>query len=126
MKVKKIIYAILIAIWMITVFMLSNESSDESSGTSGNTIRAIINLIPSIRNMEVNEKEAIVKSLQPIVRKLAHFTIYTIGGILAFANINQYNIEMKKKIIFSIAFGFVYAITDETHQMLIPRQKRRD
>ena len=121
MKVRKIVFAVLFVIWMITVFMFSNESSDESSGTSGNTIRAIINLIPSIRQMEEVQKEQIIKELQPIARKLAHFTIYTIGGIFAFLNLNEYNIEDKKKIIFSILFGFIYAITDEIHQMFIPR-----
>ena len=126
MKVKKIVFAILLVTWMITVFMFSNESSEESSGTSGNTIRAIINIIPSIRNMETNEKEEIVKMLQPIARKLAHFTIYTIGGILAFLNVNEYNSLEKRKVIYCIIFGLVYAATDEMHQMLVPRKKRGD
>lgn len=121
MKVRKIIYAILLIIWMVTVFMFSNESREESSGTSGNTIRAIINMIPSIRQMNDTEKEEIVKMLQPYARKLAHFTIYTVGGILAFLNINEYDIDNKRKILISILFGFIYAITDEIHQMLIPR-----
>lgn len=108
---------------MATVFFLSNETSDESSGTSGKTIRAIINLIPSIRNMETTEKEEIVANLQPIARKLAHFTLYTIGGIILFLNFRLYGLSNNKKLTFSIVAGSLYAMTDEIHQMFTPRKE---
>lgn len=107
----------------MTVFFLSNEPSDASSGTSGKTIRAIINLIPSIRNMEATEKEEIVANLQPIARKLAHFTLYTIGGIILFLNFRLYGLSNNKKLTFSIVAGSLYAMTDEIHQMFIPRKE---
>ena len=105
--------------------MFSNEPSDDSSNTSGNTIRTIINLIPSVRNLENNEKEQIVENLQPYARKLAHFTLYAIGGTIAILNFYIYNLSDGRKITYSILFGFVYAITDEIHQIFIPRKSRR-
>ena len=106
---------------MGTVFIFSNEPSDDSSNTSGNTIRTIINLIPSIRNLENNEKEHIVEILQPYARKLAHFTLYAIGGTITFLNFKQHELSENKKAFFSILFGFLYSITDEMHQKFIPR-----
>ena len=123
LKVKRIIYAILLVLWMITVFWFSGQDADDSTDTSGNTIRAIINLIPSIREMEIAEKEKIVENLQPYARKLAHFTIYTIGGMILFANVNQYSLDDEKKIAISIILGSLYSITDEFHQMFISRKK---
>lgn len=110
----------LLIIWMITIFAFSHEPSSESSGTSGNTIRAILNLVPGFKQMEETEQQKLIEQLQPIVRKLAHFSIYTIGGILFSLNINEYTLTEKKKFIFSCLAGFVYSITDEIHQMFIP------
>ena len=104
------------------MFAFSNQTSDDSSGTSGNTIRALINIIPSIREMDNAEKEKLVKFLQPIARKIAHFTLYTIGGIVIILNFREYNILSKYTIMYSALFGFLYSISDEIHQIFIPRQ----
>ena len=126
MKSKKIIYAILLVLWMITTFWFSAQPSDESSGTSGNTIRAIINLIPSIREMDETEREKIVETLQPYARKIAHFISYTIGGILLFLNANQYYLSEDKKGLIAFIIGALYSITDEAHQILVPGRSRRN
>lgn len=118
-KYIKIIFGILVFIWMITVFSFSNQPAETSTNTSGNTIKAIINIFPNIRNLEENEKEQIISNLQPIVRKLAHFSIYTLGGILIYNFINTYDIDNKRKVIYSFIIGGVYAITDELHQLFI-------
>lgn len=120
MKLNKIIYGILVVIWMITVFMFSHQQSEESSATSGNTIRFIINNIPIVKNYTNEQKEQIIEIMQPIVRKLAHFTIYTIGGILIALFINEFNITDNKKIIFSCLSGCIYSISDEIHQLFVP------
>ena len=119
-KIIKIIFGILVITWMITVFTLSNEPANKSSNTSGNTIRAIINIFPNIRNMSEIEKEQIVSNLQPIARKLAHFSLYTVGGILIYSCINALNVNLNKKIIISFLIGGIYAISDEFHQLFIP------
>lgn len=119
-KYIKIIFGILVFIWMAIVFSFSNQPADTSTNTSGNTIRAIINIFPNIRNLEETEKEEIVDNLQPIIRKLAHFSIYTLGGILIYIFINTYDIKDKRKVIYSFIIGGVYAITDELHQLFIP------
>lgn len=118
MNKKKII--ILIVFWMIFVFMFSHQGSDKSSGTSGKTIGFIIDKLSITKNMSEIERQELIETLQPPVRKIAHFTIYTIGGILAFAYTNQYKISTKRKFVYSILFCFIYAITDEIHQIFIP------
>lgn len=118
-KYIKIIFGILVFIWMTIVFIFSNQPAKISTNTSGNTIKVIISIFPNIQNLEENEKEQIVSNLQPIVRKLAHFSIYTLGGILIYNFINTYDIENKRKMILSFIIGGVYAITDELHQLFI-------
>jgi hypothetical protein len=122
-KVKKIISIILVVLWMITVFYFSSEIGDDSSQTSGNTIRKIITFIN--KNMSEQKLEEIIELLQPFVRKLAHFTLYTIGGILIYNIMNQTNNSNKNKIIKSQLLGSIYAITDELHQYFVPGRSCR-
>ena len=116
---KKILYIFMVILWMALVFFFSHQQAKVSSATSGNTIRMIIDLFSNIRNIEENEKEQIVTKLQTIVRKLAHFSIYTLGGMLIYNFINTYDLDNKRKMIYSFIIGGFYAVTDEFHQLFI-------
>lgn len=122
MKIYKTVLLSFIIIWMVTIFIFSHQPSQVSSNTSGNTIRFIINYVPIVKDFNYMQKEEIVEILQPIIRKLAHLSIYVLGGLLLFAFIYTYNIEEKNKIGISALIGIVYAITDELHQLFIPRK----
>jgi len=71
--------------------------------------------------MQEEQKVEIIDFLQPIVRKLAHFTIYAIGGMLIILYFNEYNWNDTKKIMYSGALGCIYSILDEIHQIFVPR-----
>ena len=115
---KRIIYLSLILIWMITVFCFSNENAENSSNTSGKVVETIVEIF--YKGISEEEKIEKVEILQPIVRKGAHLTIYTIGGILLFLFCNTYDLVLKKKILYAIMIGGIYAIIDEIHQGFIP------
>lgn len=115
---RKIISIILVILWMIIVFWFSSQIGDDSQVTSGNTIRKIITFINN--NIDKLKLEEIIETLQPFTRKLAHFTLYTLGGILIFNMFSSFKLKNKEKIYFSILSGAVYAITDEVHQLFVP------
>lgn len=116
MEAKKIIYIILIIIWMITVFLFSNQAGEESGGTSGKVIKQILKIF----SKELTDEK--VQKLQLPIRKLAHFTIYAIGGALAILLLNEFNIPLIQKMIYSQLFISIYAMSDEFHQYFIPRK----
>ena len=122
MKKRRIIFGILIILWMITIFCFSAQVADDSTQTSGNTIRAIMKLFPSTRNLNIEEEEIIVSKMQPIIRKFAHLSMYTIGGVIIYNFAKTFNIVEKKKIVYSLLFGLGYAITDELHQCFVPNR----
>lgn len=105
MKNKKL-NIILVIIWMMFIFIMSSFNSNESSNQS-NFIVNILSNIFNISNIEI---------LSFIVRKLAHYTEYTILGILVYNLIYSYN----KKIYISIIICIIYATSDEIHQLFIP------
>ena len=78
-KIIKIIKIILIVIWMIVIFNFSNQGGTKSSGTSQKVTKVIVNIITADKKeTNINTMEKIEK----VIRKGAHYTIYTIGGFL--------------------------------------------
>ena len=105
---------------MVTIFCFSNEKSDKSTDTSGSAIKTVLSRFEQFNNLEQDDQQKLIENLQHPIRKLAHFTIYAIGGVLIFNFINTYEIENRKKIMFTILAGALYAVTDEIHQLFIP------
>ncbi len=112
----KIILIILIILWMVTVFLFSNQKGEISENTSGKFIKVLAKIF------EKNPSEKQIERMQLPIRKLAHFTIYALGGVLAILLLNQFEISFLQKIIYSQLIITIYAITDEFHQYFIPRK----
>lgn len=103
-------YALLIG-WMVFIFILSNETAGTSSGRSD----AVANIITN--SLHINIPQDLLTFL---TRKAAHIIAYFILGILAFNIIRAYNLNTKRAILFSILFAFLYAVSDEIHQLFVP------
>lgn len=118
----KIIKIILILVWMATVFIFSNQGGTKSSSTSRKVTETVVQAISS---KTVEENEPLIEKLDKVTRKLAHYTIYTIGGILIMNYAYTTDKTKKEKILYSIAFGAGYAVTDELHQFFVAGRSAR-
>lgn len=115
MKVVKICFLVL---WMALIFSFSNQKDVDSSKVSDGFIDRTVVKIYKIFNENITiekENEIIEKYTYPI-RKLAHYTLYFILGILSFLVVKDYSIN-KKLIIYSLLICFLYACSDEFHQL---------
>ena len=102
MRTKKIIKIIILVLWMLVIFLLSNQTGSESTSLSDKVICSIFNdCNPEIYSF--------------IVRKLAHFILYFILGIFTIIN---FKIN-KENMIYALLICIIYAFTDEIHQMFI-------
>lgn len=120
MKTKRTILLILIITLCTIIFCFSNQPADESSNTSGGFIKFIIEINPFTANLEETKKLELQENLQHIVRKGAHFSIYTVLGLLLMTFINTYNLRLSQKVLISFITGVTYAVTDEVHQYFVP------
>ena len=118
----KIIKVILIVIWMAVIFNFSNQGGTESSGTSTKVTKAIVDIVT--KDKEEPNKQ-VMDNIEKIVRKGAHYTIYTIGGFLIMNYTYSMEKSKKQKILGSLLFGAFYATTDEIHQFFIPGRSAR-
>lgn len=99
---------VLVAIWMIIIFLMSSFDATESTNQSNFIVNIITNIF-KIENIEL---------LSFIIRKLAHFTEYLILGFLTINMLNKNDIS--KKYLLSILICIIYAISDELHQSFVP------
>ena len=119
MNIRKVLSTVLVIIWMLTIFYFSHQQGTGSSSTSKKVTEAIVNILDIKKEMTEENKEEIVKIIEPIIRKLAHYTLYMLGGILIINCIDAYIKEDIKIIICSSLIGVIYAVSDELHQLFV-------
>ena len=120
-----ILRVILIVLLMCTfgiIFGFSNQNGKTSGSLSRKITEAITSKAKSIQEMEKSERELILKRIEGIIRKIAHFSIYAIVGILLVSLFSTYKIEEFDRIAYSLIIGVIYAITDEIHQAFTPER----
>ena len=111
---------ILVIIWMITVFCFSNQPGNTSGKTSSGVTTKVVETITKNKGKTENEKAEMIAKIDPIIRKIAHYSIYTLGGIIIMNYIKTYKLKEEREMLISIIIGTVYATTDEIHQYFVP------
>lgn len=99
---KKIISIVLVVVWMIVIFILSNEDASKSTDTT--------NFI--LRLLGINSNTFLFM----LIRKIAHFSEYLILGLLVYNMFNKFEIN---NYYFVILICIIYACLDEIHQLFI-------
>lgn len=100
------------------IFNFSAENGTQSSSTSHKVARAIVTLIN--KELSENEIEKKIDLIQPYIRKLAHFSVYMLLGVLVMLCACTFKGSNLLKFDISVIFNFLYACTDEFHQLFIP------
>ena len=109
---------LLLIIWMCVIFLFSNQPAKESGYLSNSIINKTIVKVYEVLNGELNDedRQIIIKKYSLPVRKLAHFTVYFILGLLSFSFFKDF---CNEAFICSLLLCFVYACTDEFHQYFV-------
>lgn len=120
---KNILRIILILLLLGTfyiIFGFSSQDGEKSGSLSRRITEKIATFIPQIQKENEIEKENIMNTMERIIRKMAHFSIYTVVGLLLMSLISTYNIKEKNRLIITLTTGIIYASSDEIHQSFVP------
>lgn len=114
---KKLNYKILfkylvVLLWMIVIFKFSADPAKISDGKSGLVIEMVTFL-----GMDINGIFGGLANF--IVRKAAHFTEYFILSLLLINALKE-NYNLNKSLKMAILITFLYACSDEFHQLFVP------
>lgn len=117
--IRKVIKIILVLLWMVMIFLLSNEEAVKSSKKSDGLIIKSVELFTG-KSLSDQEKEKVLKYLVFPVRKCAHLSLYLILGILVISLLREYMVINTKLVLLSLLICFLYACSDEIHQLFVP------
>lgn len=101
------------------IFNFSSQDSERSGSTSQKITEAITKNIKSIQELNKDDKARVIDEIENVIRKIAHFSIYALVGILLMALLNTYSINENNKIFYTIIIGLIYAMSDEFHQCFV-------
>lgn len=119
---KKILFTVLLLIHMCIIFNFSMQPAESSGNQSKNFTITVLNILPGINQKTYDEKVEIAENIDFYIRKCAHFSIYSLLGILAFAAFFCYDTikNSKYKYLYLMMFCLLYAVSDEIHQYFVP------
>ena len=122
-SIHAIIFAILVAIMCVIIFLFSSQNAEMSSLSSGCISDLILRILfPELSQMTPEEQFRVTDTVSTIIRKGAHFTEYAILAQLAFQLFLA--LPRPRKELTAAALGLVftviYAMTDEYHQSFVP------
>ena len=103
---RKLKYFIPSLILMMIIFSFSSQTGTESSGLSGN----IVQMIYQYTHIHIPEF---------IIRKGAHMSEYALLCLTFIYGFYKCEYSLKQVMIFSLCATFLYACSDEFHQLFI-------
>ncbi len=116
----RVVFAVLTIACMVTIFLFSGDNASASSNKSGKITKAAVEtLVKDYDEMSPEKQQSVLDKAEHIVRKLAHFSIYTLLGFLASFTVGRRRL-FSRKSLGVIVFCFLYACSDEIHQLFVP------
>lgn len=102
----------MLIIWASFIFFMSSMPGNVSTEQSDVVVKVI-------HDLGIDANGVFGETISFLVRKAAHFTEYLILYILIYRLVRLYIIEKKARIL-TILFLFIYASSDEIHQIFVP------
>ena len=120
-KIKSAVFCLLTLLWMTVIFMFSAKNADDSTEQSSFVTNILMNIFSNVyRNSDLSDKMQIIESMSFAIRKTAHFSIYSVLGLLSFLSVYYLTKFSNKTPFISLLICFIYACSDEMHQLFVP------
>ena len=118
MKAFKIIIWLCVAITAVSIFAFSAQPATQSDSVSKKITKKVVDIIPATKHKSESEKKEIVKKINNVIRKCAHYTIFLCLGAF-FLSFGKKNTSLSLFFV-CCAVCLIYAISDEVHQIFVP------
>ena len=118
MKTKKAFFwTTLSLLCMTAIFLFSSQNADKSSELSGSLTRKVF---AAIQNWFGISEPKVFDTLEIIIRKIAHFTIFFAFGFCVTNAVRHMTQNARHIFYISLCWCSFYAATDEWHQYFVP------
>ncbi len=111
-----------VLLWLVLIFILSSQPATQSNSLSKKVTEIIVDKVGKLIPLDVESSTKVnwTLSLNHIIRKFAHFSMYFVLGVLMMNAFRETGIMGFKAIKFTLVFCTLYAISDELHQLFVP------
>lgn len=122
---KRVLFLIMLLIAFYAIFNFSAQNGEDSGSLSLKVTEVIVKVLSKLKNMDDTLKFHYIEKLHPIIRKLAHFSIYTVVGFSIMGFMCTFDMRNIFKVVTSFCIGATYAVSDEIHQYFTPGRSAR-
>lgn len=120
LKTSQRLRLLLIPLWMLLIFLFSAQPGDTSEHTSTLVGRLLGRLfVKDFTQWPAAAQLDWTAGIDFWIRKGAHFTVYTILGLLLIGGLCQLR-QTRRVWLAAAVIGWSYAATDEFHQLFVP------
>lgn len=116
----KKISILLVILWMGVIFYFSNQPATVSTSQSNKVIHALDKISEDSTIGKILHVLYESKGASFVIRKSAHMISYAILAVLSFIMVYAHKTYIKYSFIYGFFITFLYAITDEIHQLFVP------
>lgn len=115
-----------LAVWIpvvlmaVVIFGFSSQNGEESGGLSYDVAEALVDFADVFVDIDSQNRENIINTLQFPIRKAAHMTEYAILTVLIYIALAVDGFRHRWRLWLSLAAAFVFACSDELHQLFVP------
>ncbi len=117
-SLKIILNYVALISWMLLIFWFSSQGGIDSSQLSDGILMRLVHFIEKMTGDVLNNK-TLLDLFAFLIRKLAHFTLYFVLGILWMRVLKEHSISIPRQMIYAMLFCLVYACSDEIHQLFV-------
>ena len=106
-------------VWAMIIFMLSSQPAETSAAMSSSVLRQLLEALPVVKNLSPDMQQEVIFWLHVIIRKMAHFGLYAVLGLLVYELHRTYGARGIHAVVRSLCICCLYAISDEVHQLFV-------
>ena len=113
-------------LWMTMIFVFSSQPAVQSDELSLGIVERIFGFLYNLRDVPVFSLISdelwfdLYSKANFIVRKSAHFMLFAVLAFLVYHLLLEYKTNKTKAILVAAIICFLYALSDEVHQIFIP------
>ncbi len=117
----RIIAILTTLIWMIVIFRFSMDTGTSSHELSDMCVQIFNKAVYHFtgKDLTISITPEHYALIELFFRKLAHMSIYFVLSINVMVVLFTFNIKMSLRMFISALFCFLYALSDEFHQMFV-------
>ncbi len=119
-ELKVFIYWMVVVLYLAMIFYFSAQDGTKSHEVSAGLLHYIFRIASLLPEKIFNFLSGLFKHYEFLLRKAAHFTEYFILSLIFYRAMIVSGVKVKKSFIITFIFCFLYAVSDEVHQIFVP------